>query len=127
MTNTPTRPDRAPVAQWLDPLVSPPPRGTKLMLLTSTEVATIGHWADADCIAWAPLPQKPDWIRHRLREMRARKAEASSLCGLCMPHGACQKRLATCRKKAGQEAWPEDEGLHPQRGVAQTEALDAAR
>lgn len=30
----PARPDRAPVAEWLDPLLYPPPKGTKIQLLT---------------------------------------------------------------------------------------------
>ena len=70
----PERPDRAPVAEWLDPEVYPPPRGTKILLLTSWEVVVLGHWNDADCIAWAPLMRKPVWLLQRLRELRLSKA-----------------------------------------------------
>lgn len=70
----PARPDRAPVAEWLDPLVYPPPKGTKLQLLTDWGIAVYGHWEDVGYIAWAPLLQKPSWLLQRMRESRLKKA-----------------------------------------------------
>ena len=51
-----SRPDRAPIANWLHPKKYPPPRGVKLNLLTRGGVAVYGSWA-VDSVAWAPLLQ----------------------------------------------------------------------
>lgn len=70
----PARPDRAPVAEWLDPLLYPPPKGTKIQLLTDWGIAVYGHWSDEGYVAWAPLLQKPAWLYERLRQKRLEKA-----------------------------------------------------
>lgn len=74
-SKVPQRPDRAPVAEWLDPEVYPPPHGTKILLLTNWEVAVLGHWDDVGCVAWAPLMKKPEWLQKRLRERRLNNAK----------------------------------------------------
>ena len=71
----PARPDRAPVAEWLDPLVCPPPKGSKIQLLTDWGIAVYGHWADDGYVAWAPLLQKPAWLYERLRQKRLEKED----------------------------------------------------
>lgn len=65
---------RAPAAEWLDPLVYPPPKGTKLRLMTDWGIAVYGHWDDVGYIAWAPLLQKPAWLQERLRQNRLDRA-----------------------------------------------------
>ena len=64
----PNLPQRAPVAEWRLPEDSPPPRGTKLQVLTVYGVATMGAWSDLDCVAWAPLIQINARIRERMLE-----------------------------------------------------------
>ena len=45
---------------WRDPEQEPPPRGSKLLILTSGGVAVIGDWIDdSNFVAWSPLPKKP--------------------------------------------------------------------
>ena len=45
---------------WRDPDQEPPPRGVKLLILTSGGVAVIGDWADdSNMVAWSPLPKRP--------------------------------------------------------------------
>ena len=61
-------PHRARVAEWRLPEDSPPPRGTKLQLLTVYGVATMGAWSDLDCVAWAPLLTVSARIRERMLE-----------------------------------------------------------
>lgn len=52
----------AAVAEWRDPAVDAPPRGAKLLLLTSGGVAALGPWSDgSNYIAWSPLPKRPAW------------------------------------------------------------------
>lgn len=47
--------------KWRDPQKYPPPRGVKLLLLTTGSVAVIGDWRDdSNLIKWAPLPKKED-------------------------------------------------------------------
>lgn len=48
------RADRAAETGWKKPWEEPPPKGTKLFLLTAGRCATTGLWGK-DCIAWAPL------------------------------------------------------------------------
>jgi len=48
-------------ATYRDPIADPPPRGVKLLLLTSGGVAVLGDWRDdSNLVAWAPLPKKPN-------------------------------------------------------------------
>jgi hypothetical protein len=78
-TKAPERPDRAPVAEWLDPLIYPPPRGMKIQLLTDWEIAVYGHWSDTGYVAWAPLMTKPAWLVQRLRDKAlSRRGESNA-------------------------------------------------
>ncbi len=44
---------------WRDPGEEPPPRGVKLLILTSGGVAVFGEWmTDSNFVAWSPLPRK---------------------------------------------------------------------
>lgn len=44
---------------WRDPDIEPPPRGRKLLILTSGGVAVFGDWMDdSNFVAWSPLPRK---------------------------------------------------------------------
>lgn len=44
---------------WRDPEWCTPPRGVKLLLLTSGGVAVFGEWRDdSNYEAWSPLPRK---------------------------------------------------------------------
>ncbi len=44
---------------WRDPDEEPPPRGVKLLILTSGGVAVFGEWmTDSNFVAWSPLPRK---------------------------------------------------------------------
>lgn len=44
---------------WREPAVEPPPRGSKLLILTSGGVAIFGEWMDdSNFTAWSPLPKK---------------------------------------------------------------------
>ena len=44
---------------WRDPVAEVPPRGVKLLVLTSGGVAVIGDWTgDSNFVAWSPLPRK---------------------------------------------------------------------
>ena len=40
----------------------------KVLLLTRTGVAVLGHWDGRAtwCVAWAPLPKVPAWLRDQL-------------------------------------------------------------
>lgn len=45
---------------YRDPAVEPPPRGIKLLILTSGNVAIVSDWSDDSNHAyWSPLPPKP--------------------------------------------------------------------
>jgi hypothetical protein len=45
---------------WNDPEWNPPPRGVKLLILTSGGVAVLGDWRDdSNFVAWSPLPKRP--------------------------------------------------------------------
>jgi len=52
-------------AYWRDPDTEPPPRATKLMLLTPGGVAVVGHWAEWS-VAWSPLPRIPQKLKTKL-------------------------------------------------------------
>ena len=44
------------------PLAFQPPRGVKLLMLTSGGVAVQGDWMDgSNYVAWSPLPPKRIW------------------------------------------------------------------
>lgn len=44
---------------WREPKDEPPPRGVKLLILTSGGVAVFGDWMDdSNFVAWSPLPRK---------------------------------------------------------------------
>jgi len=46
-------------AYWRDPEKERPPRGVKLLLLTTGGVAVIGDWTDeSNFVAWSPLPKR---------------------------------------------------------------------
>lgn len=46
--------------RYKDPAVEPPPRGVKLLILTSGGVAVFGEWSDkSNYTHWSPLPKKP--------------------------------------------------------------------
>lgn len=43
---------------WRYPEYMPPPRGVKLLLLTSGGVACLGDWREgSNLVAWSPLPR----------------------------------------------------------------------
>ena len=45
---------------YLDPAEYPPPRGIKLLILTTGNVAIVSDWSDDSNHAyWSPLPPKP--------------------------------------------------------------------
>lgn len=44
---------------WRSPQDEPPPRGVKLLILTSGGVAVFGEWmTGSNFVAWSPLPRK---------------------------------------------------------------------
>jgi hypothetical protein len=44
---------------WRRPESDPPPRGSKMLILTSGGVAVISDWIDtSNFVAWSPLPRK---------------------------------------------------------------------
>jgi hypothetical protein len=48
----------ADVSEWLRPQDAPPPRGVKLLLRTTGDVAVIGTWSDVGAFThWSPLPR----------------------------------------------------------------------
>ena len=50
------------------PVDFPPPRGAKLLLLTSDGVTVVGDWVDdSNFVAWSPMPKKT--IRRRLGDL----------------------------------------------------------
>lgn len=60
MSDSKVMPALSGMTRFLLPDESPPPRGVKLLLLTSGNVAVVGDWrTDSNLIAWHPLPGKP--------------------------------------------------------------------
>jgi arylamine N-acetyltransferase len=52
---------------WRDPEDQPPPRGVKLLILTSGGVAVFGDWmTDSNFVAWSPLPKKRQKMTQRV-------------------------------------------------------------
>lgn len=60
----------APVAEYVSPLDVPPPRGTKLLLLTQWGIAVIGEWMDHGYVGWSPLPKVPRKIKNEMDRLR---------------------------------------------------------
>ena len=53
-------PATAGTVYWRDPKSDPPPRGTKLLILTSGGVTVVGDWIDtSNYVAWSPMPKRP--------------------------------------------------------------------
>jgi len=53
-------PAQAGEVYYRDPVKEPPPRGVKLLMLTSGGVAVFGEWrTDSNYVAWSLLPRKP--------------------------------------------------------------------
>lgn len=50
-------PETAWQSEWLDPKEYEPPINKKILLLTITGIACIGHWYSPGFIAWSPLPK----------------------------------------------------------------------
>ena len=49
---------------WRDPAKEPPPRGVKLLVLTSGGVTVIGDWVtNSNFVAWSPMPKRPGSAR----------------------------------------------------------------
>lgn len=51
--------------EWLDADEHPPPKGTKVLLLTRGGVAVMGHWQQG-MVAWTPLPRVPQSIKEKM-------------------------------------------------------------
>lgn len=64
------KPYTAPVCEPLDPMIYPPPRGVQLLVVTRGGVLIKAPWAP-DMIAWGPLPQIPESVKQRQREIAA--------------------------------------------------------
>lgn len=52
---------------WHHPDDSPPPKGTKLQLLTPGGIAVYGQW-ESWAVAWAPLLKVPQALKIRIRQ-----------------------------------------------------------
>lgn len=53
-------PATAGTVYWRDPKSDLPPRGTKLLILTSGGVTVVGDWIDtSNYVAWSPMPKRP--------------------------------------------------------------------
>jgi len=55
-------------AEWRDPKADAPPTATKLLLMNPSGIAVFGHFDPRWCVAWAPLPRKPEWLKDKLSE-----------------------------------------------------------
>jgi hypothetical protein len=59
MSDSANMPAKTGEAYWRKPEDERPPRGVKLLILTSGGVAVIGDWRDnAGFVAWSPLPKR---------------------------------------------------------------------
>lgn len=65
------KPYTAPVCELFDPELHPPPRGVLLLVATVGNVLIKAQWSDG-MIAWGPLPQIPETVKQRQRDMLAR-------------------------------------------------------
>jgi hypothetical protein len=60
MSENANMPATAGTVYWRFPESDPPPRGTKLLILTSGNVTVVGDWIDSsNFVAWSPMPKKP--------------------------------------------------------------------
>lgn len=66
------KPYTAPVCELFDPELHPPPRGVLLQVVTIGGVLVNSQWSDAWGIAWGPLPQIPETVKQRQREIAER-------------------------------------------------------
>lgn len=76
------------VSVYHDPDIDPPPRGVQLWVMTKTGVLVRSVWNDnSGFLAWAPLPDTPDWLKRKLtaayNSMQPRSAKLSE----SMSHG----------------------------------------
>ena len=63
MADSKVMPALSGVIRYRLPDIDPPPRGVKLIILTSGGVAIVSDWSDdSNHTAWHPLPMKP--LRH---------------------------------------------------------------
>jgi hypothetical protein len=59
MSDSANMPAKTGEAYWRKPEDERPPRGVKLLILTSGGVAVIGDWFEgSNFVAWSPLPKK---------------------------------------------------------------------
>lgn len=59
MSDSQNMPAVAGTVYFRDPAEQPPPRGVKLLLLTSGGVTVIGDWTtDSNLVAWSPMPKR---------------------------------------------------------------------
>ena len=59
MNENPNMPAAAGTVYWRDPAIDAPPRGVKLLILTTGEVTVIGDWSEkSNYRAWSPMPKK---------------------------------------------------------------------
>lgn len=55
--------------EYLDPKVSPPPKGAQVMLLTIGGIGIKGCWTnDGSYIGWYPMPRIPAWAKQVLTQ-----------------------------------------------------------
>lgn len=59
----------APVAELLDPLINPPPKGVTLLVINPGGVLIKSTWFDG-AIAWGYLPKIPQSVKDRISPTR---------------------------------------------------------
>lgn len=67
----------APVAELLDPLEHPPPRGQTLLVINEGGVLLKSHWY-AGALAWGPLPRIPASVKARQEALLLQKQQQES-------------------------------------------------
>jgi hypothetical protein len=59
MSENRVMPARSGTVYWREPKDEPPPKGVKLLILTSGGVTVIGDWmSDSNFVAWSPMPKR---------------------------------------------------------------------
>ena len=59
MNENPNMPAAAGQVYFRDPASDPPPRGVKLLILTTGGVTVVGDWSDkSNYAAWSPMPKR---------------------------------------------------------------------
>lgn len=55
-------------SEWIDPLLTPAPRGVTIQILTASGRQISGQWMPDTpfFIAWAPLMKTPEWAKERI-------------------------------------------------------------